>query len=652
MEEILRGNKIIIMEDVTYFYYPVMLYYIVLGYEIKIFDFDLDLKKFRWVRGLINSGKVKRIYIKPAVEEHGDAIDAVHKLVDALSLDKIINSIEKNYKIKNVKYIFNKTLLNNLFRYVYIDRRLYEIEENKSNQRVIFLPTEYIIFNNWVKKANIKTKFKYEENLTRSLLLLLFTMRDFSIGVFKYFLGLIAYLLYIAFTAAINIISSNDSDTIKVKNIFVIQHAFQSIHKGLRSYDIFISDGKNKDDVLFISTLTDDSYKIKRKDIHVLDKGKSKYIFRKKNVFKELVNTMPIVFNLVPLLLKPLGALLGPVNIIMTYIKWEPILSDINFDNYIYTNNETPSQMVINEIVRKHGSESWSYNVFMGGGYLRSKNLEFRKARHIFWAFLNYDHFIANNKSTVDYYKLHKQDVKEYHVCGSMAGQLIEESSNNKNHYIKRLFGEAVSNSNYSLVAVFDTTFVDEIGTHASYQDCIDFYKDIYKLVEETSDLLCVIKPSKDEGFYTDPAQQWSSPSKTNDLLDIWHVVSSHPRVYFAADTSDTTEIISNSDLVITHCFSSTSGEALSIRKKAIWYESGQGHKDMFLDLVDGLVAHGYEDLKYTVEKLINMSTEEYDNYLDKNVKGVIDEYLDDQGLSRFKKLLGLNVDVKKNEHE
>ena len=98
--------------------------------------------------------------------------------------------------------------------------------------------------------------------------------------------------------------------------------------------------------------------------------------------------------------------------------------------------------------------------------------------------------------------------------------------------------------------------------------------------------------------------------------------------------------IIAGSDVIITHCMSSPTAEALGAGKKAFWYESGHKHAGIDYDQVPGLVVHGYEALSRRVRELLEMPDDGYERYLQESIRGKIDSYLDGKALTRFKDLL------------
>ena len=91
--------------------------------------------------------------------------------------------------------------------------------------------------------------------------------------------------------------------------------------------------------------------------------------------------------------------------------------------------------------------------------------------------------------------------------------------------------------------------------------------------------------------------------------------------------------------------FTSTTFEALSVRNRAIWYDATNKFTDTFYDQILGLVCHGYEILLGRVKDLLfNISDMDYNEYLDKFVKGSIEKYLDGMAITRFRKLLAENT--------
>jgi polysaccharide biosynthesis PFTS motif protein len=191
------------------------------------------------------------------------------------------------------------------------------------------------------------------------------------------------------------------------------------------------------------------------------------------------------------------------------------------------------------------------------------------------------------------------------------------------------------------VISYFDTTFADDDNVITSYDDAIASYRDMLKLLNEERALLLIVKPSKNEQLLVTSEVAWSSPDKGRVIIGLWDKLKAHPRVYWAGEAADNPVIMAISDLVITHCMSSPTGEALGARKKAIWYESGDKHRGLIYDQVPGLVVHGYNELKERVSELLyRFSDEEYNKFLEKYIRGKVESHLDGLALSRFRRLI------------
>ncbi len=333
-----------------------------------------------------------------------------------------------------------------------------------------------------------------------------------------------------------------------------------------------------------------------------------------------------------------------------TYIDWSLILQRIKFRNYIYTNNESLLQQGANIMMRKSGARSWNYAVFLGGGYIyAAQREEFRDKRHILWSFLNSDCFVGMNDEVVAYYKLHRQSIPDYHAVGCLFSQSIQEIQGAalRENFIRKYFKHPFDGK-MKLISVFDTSFIGLKGVSTDYDDCIGFYEDIARLLAERKDLLIAVKPSKPDAWFVDMDYYWASLPKGRKICDLFAALKSDPRVFWAwGDTRGglnftyNNQVIAASDLVVTHCLSSPTAEALGARKKAIWYESSGKHRGVMYDQIPGLCAHGYDELAAAVDKLLYKTTEQgYQDYLDRHIKSKIEAYLDGSALTRFHKLL------------
>ena len=103
------------------------------------------------------------------------------------------------------------------------------------------------------------------------------------------------------------------------------------------------------------------------------------------------------------------------------------------------------------------------------------------------------------------------------------------------------------------------------------------------------------------------------------------------------------TEVIALSHLVISAVYTSTTAEALGAKIKAIYYDvAGTDIGDhYYFNKFPNLVAHNYEELKKLVKYwLYEVTEEQFENFLNKYVKGEIDPYLDGKAIERLQALI------------
>ena len=152
---------------------------------------------------------------------------------------------------------------------------------------------------------------------------------------------------------------------------------------------------------------------------------------------------------------------------------------------------------------------------------------------------------------------------------------------------------------------------------------------------------MLIIKPSKNQSYFVDLKSQWSSPTKGVQIVELQNQLMNNDRVYWAGDAGDLITIISISDLIVTHCLSSCTAEALGARKKAVWYESGTKHSNVLYKNIPRLIVQGFSALNETLDYLLYQVTDdEYKTYLDTWIKENVEYSLDGLALTRLRKLL------------
>jgi polysaccharide biosynthesis PFTS motif protein len=319
-----------------------------------------------------------------------------------------------------------------------------------------------------------------------------------------------------------------------------------------------------------------------------------------------------------------------------------PLLERVTMRNYLYTNQDTVLQGWRNALLRRYGARAWCFTLAIGGGYLY---LDDGRAVHRSLSFLNPDVVVTASAQMVAYYRAHAQRVGAYHAVGNIWAEVALDVERREDPAALRRqwFGGPVSEA---VVAWFDTSFVQGDGSPSTYVDAIAWYRDLERFLDDFPHVRVVVKPSKDDAYFVGPGAQWADPHEGPVLMEIWGRLRAHPRVHFAGHRGDPCMIIAGSDIVITHCFSSVSAEALGAGRRALWYEAGERWRSVPYARVPGLVAHGYDELTARVRALLEVTDSAYRAYLDDHVRGVVEEFLDGRALTRFRRLLADAVET------
>ena len=311
------------------------------------------------------------------------------------------------------------------------------------------------------------------------------------------------------------------------------------------------------------------------------------------------------------------------LKLIYCYLGWTGFVNRAKIDKLVTHADFSLQSIARNIILEKHGCKSYYYMDAANFGYVSSKNDSNVKYRHNFFGFLYYDFFISWCDKASKYFEDSYCRFKDYINLGCFWSEhlrLIQEGEI-KSDFKNKLYLQGHKDG-MELVTVFDSTFHDSFLT--TYTDGIKFLEGILKLLDDLPNLFIVLKEKKPRKGH----QKFTS--KFKEILETYTKLENHKRCYCVKDQKNASEIIAFSDLTISFPFASTTFEALSTRKKAIWYDVSGKFRNTFYDSIPGLVCHSYEELLKRVKRLLfEISEGEYNNYLDKYVKGKIEPYLE-----------------------
>ncbi len=238
------------------------------------------------------------------------------------------------------------------------------------------------------------------------------------------------------------------------------------------------------------------------------------------------------------------------------------------------------------------------------------------------------------------------ETTKGYVVAATMKKQAkefgckIKSNIKIKDYLLERNITSNANGSDFKVVSFFTSSHYDGLYSPSTVKDAVNFLEHIVLLLKDSPHIFVILKEKKISEVYTSKLCTAYSEFR-NAYMEALTNLKQHPRCYVPGVNGDPSEIIVVSDLVVTCVFSSPTIEALGARKKAIFYDPSVKFKSSYYSGIPGLIAHGYDELKSSVDRLLyGTSDEDYEKYLDREVLNKVEDYLDGKGLSRFRELL------------
>ena len=650
-------NKILLFDHIYPHDKGMLLRHAARGRIVKIFDFGFHATKQSSLKAAFDSGVLKSIYINGLSPAHGEAIDIAQGLsLETLGI-KIFSAIRKLYGSEDVSYLFRKCLVEDIFKFCFIREHLKKEAANCPNAKITLVSRHFHLRLKFLRGAtNLGFELPKNVEIRRSLLGELDEVRDALIYKGAATASVILRALFCGVGWLLN--RSKIQKESREFAVSVGSH-LEVARAGERGYDSIV-DGLHfsNDNFFFFDVFNMGPTLLQRERA----KGRVFLSFKEQTRFSALVRwrwDTKFLASAFRALGETFFSFYGSASVwklyfiaLVQYLDWNILLQLVDFKHFIYTNQESLRTLASNLFLQQRGKQTWNYSIFLGGSYIVAKDGDLQSVRNHLWSFLVSEHFVGVNETVCEYYRLHYQKVKYRHAIGSIYAGMIQGrlTADERSNFLQNSFPLTPDPLDKRLISVFDTTFFNSPDCLTNFEDCLSFYDDMIKLLLEHEDYLMVFKPSKTPGFFMHPHHPCASLRKGPLVLDRWRALKAHPRVFWPTSLDITTKkfvdfsfnnsIIAASDIVITHCMSSPTAEALGARKKAFWYESGRKHCGTDYDRIPGLVVHGYAELHARVRELLNVSNEEYDLYLDRYVRGKVESYLDGQALNRFRILL------------
>ncbi len=620
------------------------------GDRVFVFDFAYTLRAQPWLRALINTGRVARIYVPPSSPAEGASFEATARLAPRIMRHGLVRSLSRLYGETDVAPIVKKALFDEVFEHLFMRAWLVEHLRGDGRARRVVLVSRN--FRGWQRR--LAQAGEAPDGALHGL------RHARSSAVWTRAVRRAETLARIGKVTALSgvvLARARRSETeppLEVDHLLAIDQPFQAKFHGPRRFS-FLLDGetlhaKNTAFVVHASAEGPWVDEARREGFVVFSRRallSPRALLREPparaatrglpRVLRALARTPHAPDWLVDVALLAVRA----------HLAVAKLAGRVRFINYVYTNQDGIDQRWQNVMVRRFGGRTWNYVLSIGAGYVAAGGTDLVAtrdplARHRLHAFQNPDHFVVPNPHLAAYHRHHEQSVSAYHVVGNIFSDLIAGVTDAERRAQRReWFGPRADGA--KVIAWFDTSFVQEPLSSARLDEAVAWYDDILRLADARPDLLMVVKPSKADWYFGDPSTQWWHP-RGADVLDRWEKARAHPRVHFAGADADPCAVVAASDVTVTFCYSSPTAEALGARRRALWYDPFSRWRGTLFDRDARLVAHGWDDFVRSVDWILHVSDSEYDAVLDTAVRGVVEDFLDASGLARFRALLAASA--------
>jgi polysaccharide biosynthesis PFTS motif protein len=315
------------------------------------------------------------------------------------------------------------------------------------------------------------------------------------------------------------------------------------------------------------------------------------------------------------------------------YIVWKSLAERVDIGRLISCADFGQQSVARNIILENDGCETYYYLDSANLGCFKARKDLGAGYRHNIYSFLHYTYFVSWNDFISEYFRSMACGVKEYLNFGCLWAEhlrLISDGQIDSN--LKKVLRRKDPERKRRIVSVFDCGMHDHFMN--TYEYGIEFLNGILHLIKSLPDIFVVFKEKKPRPYHKKISHRFT------DILDLYSRLENHERCYFVSSSGNPSEIIASSDITISMPFTSTTFEAVSALRKAIYYDPDGRFADTYYYGIPGLVCRDSDGLPERVRHLLEMSGEEYARYINEHVRGKIEDYMDCRAITRLREHL------------
>ena len=314
--------------------------------------------------------------------------------------------------------------------------------------------------------------------------------------------------------------------------------------------------------------------------------------------------------------------------VVVNYLKWQWVLVRAGVGHFVSHCDFSVGHIGRNAALREAGVETWYFTDSANGGWSWHADGLADPPRHPFWTCLDYDHFVTWSQSIADYFSRHPDSFRQTHVVGCLWSGYGEQGvSADTGGEVFR----AGSDGNTFVLACFDTTY-SKNGV-ASYAEAALFARHIEMLVEEFPGVCVVFKEKKARSVHA-----VFDADHGPELEALYDRMARNERITFYPHDRDPADVASAADMVVSFPFTSTTFEALSANRPAVWHDPMGLYRDCPNGRVAGAVTFGYDELARAVAE-VKRDPKAWRNPYPAG-SPLLDPHRDGRAMDRFRELL------------
>lgn len=314
------------------------------------------------------------------------------------------------------------------------------------------------------------------------------------------------------------------------------------------------------------------------------------------------------------------------------YFTWQRLMTKVEIKQFITHCDMGVAHIARNIALEQSGVQTWYFTDSMNSGLNMCQNGDKSGERHPLFTYLYYDHLVAWHELLANFYANHPGSFKQTHVVGCLWGDHIVDRKSVKVSLPYLITSKTTKSKAPFTIVFFDSTYTR--NTRTSYEEGVAFAQHLLQLADEYPDIMIVLKEKKNRTIHT-ILDSLLGPR----LLALYEKMDTHPRIKTFIDKFDSSDLISNVDMVVSFPFTSTTFEALSRNKPAVWHDPMGYYRNTPYGNLCGVTTHNYEELKTKVLEIKGMESVSFQNPIPMD-SPLMDPYRDGRAIDRFRDLL------------